>query len=306
MKVSIVVPVYNEEKTIGSCLLSLSKQTTKDCEVIVVDDGSLDKTKQIVVSGQGLAKNIIFLEQNHLGPGAARNLGAKKARGEILVFVDADMEFAPDFVEKLIAPIIEGKTIGTYSSDERLLNTQSAVARCWNLNLGKTAISMEPRDYEKKNKLFTSLSNKYKVLESRDVPTKVSGGRVFRAILRSKFEEVGGFETRIGYTDDWSISRKLGVYSREVTDATYYHSNPDILNEVWKQARWFGKNEFLTKNLIRKIYNLLRYFPLVAPIKGILGTIVFREPDFFLFKIVYDSAVFSSVLLSFFGEEKSK
>ena len=75
--------------------------------------------------------------------------------------------------------------------------------------------------------------------------------------------------------------------------------NPASLKEVWVQARWFGKNEFLTKTLVRKLYNLFRYFPLWAVFS-------LNNPDLLVFKSVYNSAVFTSVILSFFGEQKAR
>lgn len=283
MKVSIIIPVYNEEKTIESCLQSLSKQTTKG-EIIVVDDGSTDNSKSVVSS----QKSVVLLQQNHQGPGAARNLGASKASGGILVFVDADMEFEPDFIEKLVAPILASQEqllrdqiLGTFSKEEYLLNKDNVLARCWNLNLGHQATKMHPDDYPDTQP-------------------------VFRAILKEEFDKVRGFDTRVGYTDDWSLSRKLGVMATVAPGAKYYHRNPETFSEVWRQARWFGKNEFLTGNLVRKFYNFLRYFPLLAAVKGVLGAVKFNESKFLPFKIVFDTAVFVSVCQSFVSQKKYK
>ena len=284
IKYSVIIPVYNENSVIKNCLESLDKQTVrKEMEIIVVDDGSTDKSKgkSQKVKVQFKIQNFLLLTQNHAGPGAARNFGAAKAKGEILVFVDADMEFASDFVEKLCQPILHsqgetlrGEIIGTFSKDEYLLNKDNVWARYWNINLGRPADRMVSTNYP------------------NEAP-------VFLAILRDKFLSVGGFDTNVGYTDDWSISRKLEVKSVAATGAVFYHRNPDTLKEVWSQARWFGKNEFLTGSLIRKTYNLARYNPVLA---------IFTLPDtrFFIFKIVYNAAVFYSVLLSFFGEHKNK
>lgn len=240
-----------------------------------------------------------------MGPGAARNLGAGKAKGDILVFVDADMEFASDFVEKLVAPITAGKTIGTYSEDEFLLNKSQPLARCWNWNFGRSANKMEPRGYAAKP------SGIYKF--GKDVLEKIEGvkareekNQVFRAILKSSFQEAGGFDSKLGYIDDWSVSQKLGKFPELAKGAIYYHRSPDNLPEIWRQARWFGKNYFLTKNLVRKLYNLFRYCPILAPIKGIYGAVKFKEISFIYFKVVFDSAVFTSVLLSFLSEQKYK
>lgn len=261
---SVILPVFNEEKVIGNCLASLAKQTVaKEMEVIVVDDGSSDSSSKYAT-----------YKQDHQGPGAARNFGASHAKGEILVFVDADMEFAPDFVEKLVAPIHASKTIGTFSKEEYLLNKDNVWARLWNRNLGRLDEKMLSESYPET-------------------------APVFRAILKKSFEEAGGFETNVGYTDDWTISRKLGLQARAAPGAKFYHRNPDSLSEVWIQARWFGKNEFLTGNIIRKLYNLARYCPLLS---------IFRlyNLHYFIFTFIYNCAVFTSVLLSFFGEKKNK
>lgn len=84
--ISVIIPVYNGEKIITKCLDSLSRQTKKPDEIIVVDDGSEDRTRDVVKK----FKKIILLEQGHKGPASARNLGAKRAKGEILLFTDAD------------------------------------------------------------------------------------------------------------------------------------------------------------------------------------------------------------------------
>lgn len=305
MKISVIIPVFNEEKVIGNCLASLTKQTIiKKMELIVVDDGSTDKTKQIVEEAK-----ITLLTQNHQGPGAARNFGADKATGDILVFVDADMEFEPDFVEKLVAPIVTEKTIGTYSREEYLLNKDNPWARCWNLNLGRKAERMEPRDYDSnKGHLWNSLKRLVLRIEGSRVDASYVEGKqhVFRAILRKKFLEVSGFDTKQGYTDDWTLSEKLKTLADAAPDAKYYHLNPAGPGEVWRQARWYGKNEFLTKNFLRRSYNLVRYNPLLAILKGLVGAIRNHESDFFLFKIIFDTAVTCSVLKSFAGESKNR
>ena len=109
MKVSVIIPTYNEEKDILNCLKSLYKQSVKNLEIIVVDDGSIDQTVELVQK-----EKVKLLKQSHLGTAQARNFGAANAHGEILVFVDADMTFDHKFIEKLIEPIQKLKVIGTF------------------------------------------------------------------------------------------------------------------------------------------------------------------------------------------------
>src|SRR3972149_5566353 len=101
MKISVIIPTYNETSVIGECLRSLSKQSYKDFEIIVVDDGSTDSTFQSASKFQIPNSKFQILHGEHLGAGAARNLGASHAKGEILVFVDADMTFDRDFLRNL-------------------------------------------------------------------------------------------------------------------------------------------------------------------------------------------------------------
>ena len=275
--VSVIIPVYNEEKTIAECLESLKNQSYKQMEIIVVDDGSSDSTRSIV---EGFS-NIKLLTRGHKGPGQARNLGAANAKGEILVFVDADMTFDKNFIKDLVKPIIDGKTIGTFSKNEMVKNKDNIWSNCWNVNKNLPKDRMIPKDYP------------------NEAP-------VFRAILKKEFERVDGFETSGQYTDDWSLWQKLGKKSTAASGAVYYHSNPESFKEVWQQARWIGKNEFIAGNLLRKFKSLILYSLPASFVIGLFKSIVNVNFYFFIFKFIYDLAVFTSVARSFFGETKAK
>src|SRR3989344_1647210 len=239
--VSIIIPTFNEEKTIANCLKYIKNQTYKPVEVIVVDDGSTDNTEKIIkdLLGQDGAKNLKLIHQNHKGPGPARNLGAKQAEGGILIFADADMTFDKKFVKDLIQPIISGRAIGTFSKNEMNANLQNIWSACWNINRNWPIDRLIPPDYPET-------------------------APVFRAILKRELEE------------------------------------------VFKQARWIGKNEFIAGNLIRKIRSLFFYSLPTSLVIGIYKSIVNFKVKFIIFKLVYDSAIFISVCKSFFKESKVK
>lgn len=95
-KFSIVIPVYNVDKYIGRCLDSIFNQTYKDYEVIVVDDGSDDDSKKIVKK-----YDVKIINSKHQGVSESRNIGAKKANGEYLIFLDSDDYWDKDLLKEI-------------------------------------------------------------------------------------------------------------------------------------------------------------------------------------------------------------
>jgi glycosyltransferase involved in cell wall biosynthesis len=91
-KVSVVIPVFNGERFIGDAIQSALDQTFRDFEIIVVDDGSTDRTERIVRQFSG---SISYHRQENRGAGAARNLGAALTKGEWIAFLDADDVWCP-------------------------------------------------------------------------------------------------------------------------------------------------------------------------------------------------------------------
>lgn len=102
--VSIVVPVYNAEKTLRKCLNSIISQTYKEIEVILVDDGSSDNSVIICEAYCLKNENIKLIKQKNQGPASARNKGIDNAKGKYVYFVDAD-----DYVEEKLVEIMVGK-----------------------------------------------------------------------------------------------------------------------------------------------------------------------------------------------------
>ena len=89
-KISIIVPVYNTEKYLSKCLNSLIKQTYKDIEIIVVNDGSKDKSLEIAKKFAKQDNRIKVFNKENGGLSSARNFGIEKASGEYIGFVDSD------------------------------------------------------------------------------------------------------------------------------------------------------------------------------------------------------------------------
>lgn len=99
---SVVVPVYNGEKTLITCLESLRKQTYTDFEVLMVENGSADDSGRICREyAQGDSRFHLITSKENRGPSGARNLGLEQARGEYVAFVDCDDFVEPDFLEAI-------------------------------------------------------------------------------------------------------------------------------------------------------------------------------------------------------------
>ena len=98
-KVSVIIPAFNEEKYIKKCIDSILNQTLKDIEIVLVDDGSTDKTYEIMKYYDNNYDNVTAIQMNHGGVGKARNKGISLARGEYIKFVDSDDYIEPNALE---------------------------------------------------------------------------------------------------------------------------------------------------------------------------------------------------------------
>lgn len=97
MKYSVIIPAYNGERTLRRCLASIPRRP--DAEILLIDDGSTDKTGEIA----GEFENVRYLRTEHRGVSAARNAGLALARGEYVTFVDSDDWVAPDYFDRMDA-----------------------------------------------------------------------------------------------------------------------------------------------------------------------------------------------------------
>jgi len=122
-KLSVIIPVYNEEKTVEKVLDYIcGKKFPLELEILVVNDGSYDSSEEIVKNFikryKAKSKKIkvkLFSKKNE-GKGSAVRLGIKMARGNIIIIQDADLEYNPDDYNKIIKPIIDGKEKVVYGS----------------------------------------------------------------------------------------------------------------------------------------------------------------------------------------------
>lgn len=256
VEVSVIVAAYNEEECIGKCLESLKKQTHPSFEVIVADDGSTDRTQEIAKE-----YGIRVIEGSHIGPGLARNNAVPYTSGEILVFVDADMSFHPNFLNKLVEPIKQNGIVGTFTKEEYVENWDNPWARCWTINCGLPDRKRHPLDYPDTD-------------------------RVFRAIRQGDFLSVNGYDD-MGYSEDHSLSRKLGKPAVHAPGAICYHRNPGSLKDVYLSARWFGRGD----QIERTAGIILRHTLPFSMKNGLVRAVRRRDAYYPIFQVVYDFGV---------------
>lgn len=277
--ISVIIPTFNEKLVLEDCIESLGAQTYPDFEIIVVDDGSSDGTRKILENLEKTLPGFKYFKQEHRGAGAARNLGAGHAKGSILAFVDADMTFDKDFLAKLVEPVEKGTTKGTFSKEEIVSNWDNPWAKCWSINEGWEPKRRHPKDYPDHQP-------------------------VFRAILKKEFDRVGGF-TPGGYSDDWSLYRKLGYEAVNAPGAIFYHKNPSTLAEIFNHAKWVGKRPYKLGYFGFAIALVRSALP-VSLVIGLVKSLVNFNFSFFIFKLVYDFGIFVGILEFLFTGKVSK
>ena len=116
MKLSILMPVYNEEARLADAVKqALDVQYPCEIELVVVDDGSTDRTGQILAGMDNTRMRVIVHERNQ-GKGAAIMTAVNAAEGDYLVILDADLEYSPTDIPKLLQPVLEGRTTVVYGN----------------------------------------------------------------------------------------------------------------------------------------------------------------------------------------------
>jgi glycosyltransferase involved in cell wall biosynthesis len=229
MKLSIIIPAYNEINTIGE-ILSRVLEVDLPKEVIVVDDCSTDGTKEFLKEWEAQREKEskdsvrIFYQTQNRGKGAALRSGFKEATGDIVIIQDADLEYHPQEYPKLIEPLLDGRADVVYGS--RFLGTPRRVLM-FRHTLG--------------NKLLTFLSNLCTDLNLTDMET---GYKVFK---KEVLEHLHLKSNRFGFEPE--VTAKIAKMNYRIYEVPIAYSGRDYWEG--KKIKWMDG--------LKAIFSILRY-----------------------------------------------
>ena len=216
MKFSILVPAYNEEKSISTCLNSLISLAYDDKEIIVIDDASTDLTVQAVESFQSKGVILVRREKNG-GRAAALNSGLQRAMGDVIITTDADTVVPSNWLQKF----------------KSYFDQQGVVA---------VGGAYQARNNDKTLAYATSILDQILnvVFRKSLVPNKLSG--VNSAVLRDVLLDLGGFNENAWWSEDSELGWKLNrvgevIYDPDNVVSTEY---PDTWSGIWKRKFYWG------------------------------------------------------------------
>lgn len=222
--ISVVIPMYNAEKYVEKCLNSLLKQTYKDLEIIIVNDGSKDNSQAICERYVSQDKRITLINTENRGAGSARNTGIEVAKGEYISFIDSDDYVCADYYERLLhmleqtgADIAVGRYQRISEHDEMQFVNSGEIKECTNME-------------------------ELMILYGEDEDKYINAVLVTNKLFKRKlFEENVRFPIRRLIDDEFIIykliykSKKI-VYTNDVMYA-YVQSDSSVMRTNFKEQR---------------------------------------------------------------------
>lgn len=213
---SVIIPAYNAEKTLSFCLEALADQSVpkENYEVIVVDDGSTDETSKIA---KGF--NVKYIFQTNRGPATARNRGARKAAGGIILFTDSDCIPEHSWIQEMVSPFSDTEVVG--------------VKGAYKTRQTKLAARFAQAEFE----------DRYDLLQKS--PSIDMIDTYSAAFKKDIFLSIGGFDESfpVANNEDTDLSYRLAAAGSKLVfnpGAFVYHTHPDTFMKYLKLKFWRG------------------------------------------------------------------
>jgi glycosyltransferase involved in cell wall biosynthesis len=251
-KVSIVLPVYNSENELSDVLLEMDKQTYRDREIVIVDDGSTDGTWDLGARLSAGRSDIILVKTEHRGASHARNAGVEKATGEIIFFSESDCVYDDNYLQKAVDSLDSHPEAGAVCLTGAPLITR--------LTLATQSIDIE-------NKMQHALLNQGKI--------KPFYAWVYR---RGALVKLGGFDERLFQGEDkdlFSRLKKAEYGVAWVPGVNWRHRRDQTTLQLAR--KWFtrGRSRVLFSIKHRRISDILKTLaPFWATVLGIVLLLV--------------------------------
>jgi glycosyltransferase involved in cell wall biosynthesis len=251
MKFSVIVPVFNRPDEIEELLQSLSKQTYKNFEIIIVEDGSQTDCKKEVDEYSGKLEIKYFFKKNEK-PAIARNYGVERAIGEYVVFVDSDCIIPEDYFEKVSAEL-EKNPVDVYGGPDAANPDFSDMQKAISYSMTAFFTTGNIRGGEKVDRFYPRSFN--------------------MGVKKTVFDEVGGFPvTKMHPGEDMVFAIELikrGYKTKLFKNAHVYHKRRNTLKSFFNQVFRFGKTRFIISKIYPKTFKIFYLAP-TAFVFGVL------------------------------------
>ena len=235
-RVSIIIPTYNCARYLGRAIDSAISQTYKDYEIVVVDDGSTDDTKDVAMQ---YGRKVTYLYQQNQGLSAARNYAVSNASGELLAYLDADDMWYPDKLERQVAFLDAHQECGMVHSEMSVINEQDEILHVRFYEETKRSV---PQGYCVQQLLMRCHIQPLTVVERR-----------------SSFDRVGVFDDRLLVAQDylhWIMIAAEG-------EAIGYLAEP-LGKYRWRTGSLIGNHPRLLEDYVRIFDILLHEKPIAS------------------------------------------
>ena len=235
-RVSIIIPTYNCARYIGRALDSVCAQTYKDYEILLVDDGSTDDTKDVSMQ---YGRKVTYLYQQNRGVSAARNHAILKANGELFAYLDADDMWYPEKLERQVAFLDVHQECGMVHSEMSIINEQDEILHLRFYEETKRSV---PQGHCVQQLLMRCHIQTLTVLERR-----------------SSFDLVGGFDERLPIAQDYLHWIMIAAEGQ----ALGYLAEP-LGKYRWRTGSLIGNHPRLLEDYVRICDILLHEKPIAA------------------------------------------